>query len=351
MNKLSLFPAFAVSSSLALVFAFSARAEESRSSIKFSDAEKPGTVKILVPRGSLRITGSDEAEVSVKSDLSPISKVPRKDGLRVLTSSASFSLTEKDNVATLDAMGDGFGHSGGTFSLNVPRSSSVIVQNSWGGDVTCSGIIGDIEITAMSGSIRIAEASGGIVVSTMNGEIRAAIRELRSGKAISFQSMNGEISLRLPSEAKANLRVRTQNGSVLTDFDENVLVTKTENAGGLKLSHGPGGGTGQSILTPHAREAIREAARVGAEAVKEAAVAIREAAEAAREGAEAARHSVTGAPPAAPASPRPARLPKAMTMPTLTGGKLVTGTLNGGGPEINIATMNGDVTLRQAAKQ
>ena len=30
-----------------------------------------------------------------------------------------------------------------------------------------------------------------------------------------------------------------------------------------------------------------------------------------------------------------------------TGGKLVTGTLNGGGPEISVVTMNGDVTLRQ----
>ena len=31
----------------------------------------------------------------------------------------------------------------------------------------------------------------------------------------------------------------------------------------------------------------------------------------------------------------------------MTGGKIVTGTLNGGGAEIRIATMNGDVTLRR----
>ena len=40
-----------------------------------------------------------------------------------------------------------------------------------------------------------------------------------------------------------------------------------------------------------------------------------------------------------------------MVIPTLTGGKLVTGTLNGGGPEISVATMNGDVTLRQLEKK
>jgi hypothetical protein len=38
-------------------------------------------------------------------------------------------------------------------------------------------------------------------------------------------------------------------------------------------------------------------------------------------------------------------------IPTISGGKLVTGTLNGGGPEISVSTMNGDITFRQAAKK
>ncbi len=36
-----------------------------------------------------------------------------------------------------------------------------------------------------------------------------------------------------------------------------------------------------------------------------------------------------------------------ISMGQMTGGKLVSGTLNGGGPEIIINTMNGDVTLRK----
>jgi hypothetical protein len=34
-------------------------------------------------------------------------------------------------------------------------------------------------------------------------------------------------------------------------------------------------------------------------------------------------------------------------MPSPSGGKIVSGTLNGGGPEIQIATMNGTITLRK----
>jgi len=40
-------------------------------------------------------------------------------------------------------------------------------------------------------------------------------------------------------------------------------------------------------------------------------------------------------------------MPPKIAVPTITGGKLVTGTLNGGGPEISVATMNGDVVLRK----
>jgi hypothetical protein len=43
-----------------------------------------------------------------------------------------------------------------------------------------------------------------------------------------------------------------------------------------------------------------------------------------------------------------APVPPMPPIPPVTGGKLVTGTLNGGGPEIAVATMNGDVTLRQS---
>jgi hypothetical protein len=370
MKSVRLFPSLLLSVALALLLALAARAEEIKSSIAFSQPDQPGTVKVRMARGSLVIQGADTAEVVVKSDSAPAAKTTRKDGLRVLTTSSSFSLTEKNNLITLDAMGDIPTGAAVKLHLTVPRNASVQVQNSWGGDVKCVAIGGNIEVTGTNGTIRLEEVSGGIVASTMNGEIHASVKELHEGKPLSFQSMNGEIVLRLPGAAKANLRVRTQNGSVLTDFDETALVTKTESTPGPKGFVPPVMVNGQSVFTPEAREAIREAARVGAEVVREAAVAIREAAEAAREGAEAARHgahaaresaeaaaaaaAVEAASPKPPKPPTPARAPRApkpMTMPTITGGKLVTGALNGGGAEINIATMNGDVTLRRIEKQ
>jgi hypothetical protein len=348
MNSFRLFPALLLSAALTALFAFAARAEEIKSTVAFSQPDQPGTVRIQVARGAVEIKGTDAAEVVVLSESAPVRSTPRPDGLRVISSASSFTLTEKNNVITLDAMSEFTSGRPGQFKVLVPRSASVVVQNSWGGEIRCTGVAGSLEITGLNGPIFLEDIANGAVVSTMNGEITASIRELQEGKPLSFQSMNGQVALRLPASAKASLRVRTQNGSVLTDFDEAVLQTKTETAATAPLaSRHVSISTGQSVLTPEAKDAIREAARVGAEAIREAAHAMKEAAEAAREGAQASRSAgVTASAPAAARAPRP---PKPSVIPTITGGKVVTGTLNGGGTEINIATMNGDVTLRRTA--
>ena len=355
MKNSRLFPSFVVAAALALVLVAVARAEPAVSTIKFSDPAKPGTVKILAARGDIRITGADTPEITVRSEAKAVTKAPRQDGLRVLTPSSSFALTEKDNVVTLDGISGGWSGSSADYTLTVPRGTSVNVQNSWGGDITCSGTTGDVEIKSMNGEIRLDDIAGGVLVETLNGEIRATIRALQENKPLSFTSMNGEVVLRLPAAAKANVRLRTQNGSVLTDFDEAALVTKTEaapRATSRRTSRTPKSPTATppTPATPAApastpkpglddrdkeeiRAAIRENMRAGVEAVREGMVIAHEAIQAAHEGLAEAGVTL--------------RLPAMPPLPAMTGGKLVTGTLNGGGPEISVATMNGDVTLRR----
>lgn len=358
-----LFPSFVVAALLAVTLLTAARGADDVTTIKFSDPAKPGTIKVSLARGSLRVKGAEVAEITVKSDAKPVtSKSVRKDGLRVLTAASSFSLTEKDNVVTLDAVSDGMHGGGSDFTVTAPRNTTIVVNNAWGGDIQCANLGGDIEVHSMNGSVRLDEISGGVVVETMNGEISANIRELRDNKPLSFQSTNGEVVIRLPSDAKANVRLRTQNGSVLTDFDDTALVTKTEAAPrpAPRRTSRSSGKTPTAPLAPMGPEAprppvapkpptapksgldesdkeeIRAAVRAGAEAAREAMSIARDAVQAAHEGMAEAGISI--------------KIPT-ISIPTITGGKLVTGTLNGGGPEITVATMNGDVTLRQLDKK
>ena len=331
---------FLLAAGLALLVSTAARADESTSKFKFSDPLKPGTLKIHVGRGDISVRGADTSEITVVSESSPPDSAPRKDGLRVLTASSSYSFSEKDNVATLD-YGAGDGIDGrGEFSISVPRNTSVVVSNAWGGDITCSDLAGSIDLKCLNGDVVLNNLGAGANVETMSGSIRASIRELRAGQPICLTSMNGAVTVSAPPGAKANVRLRTQNGAILTDFDEKALVTKTEispgrSRHGVHIVIGRSDGSDGTVLDGETREAIREASRETANAVREAAIAMREAAKAAGEGfSEAAE--VPGAP-----------LPSIPPLPAMTGGKLVSGTLNGGGPEIQVTTMNGDVILRK----
>jgi hypothetical protein len=367
-----------------------AAGDENSQTIKFSDPAKPGTVKVNLGRGELTVQGADTSEVTVKTEAKVVPSKPRKDGFRVLSAASSFELRERDNVISLDTAKEWSGRGGNAdFQVTVPRNTTVIVQNAMGGDIKCSGIQGDIEINSMHGEIRLDDVAGGVVVGTMNGEIRATIRELNEGKPLSFTSMNGEVVIRLPQTAKANVRLRTQNGSVLTDFEESALITKIEAASGFgpkKLTFNKS----SRVLNAEVQDAIREATQMSATAIKEALEAVKEGLEAARLDSDDGRKQMedakremerarrelermrdeqaratsraerapgVSAPPVPPVPPVEGRgafpaIAGPKPVPTITGGKLVTGTLNGGGPEISVSSMNGDVILRkiEAAK-
>jgi DUF4097 and DUF4098 domain-containing protein YvlB len=189
--------------------------------------------------------------------------------------------------------------------------------------------------------VKLTDIAGGALVETMNGEIKAEVVALKEAKPLSFTSMNGEVALRLPADAKANIRLRTHNGAILTDFDEKTLVTKTASLKATDRHRAP-----HALSESDAHEiraTVREAVRMGMDAAREAARGAREAMREANRGHDDG-HSDDGADsiPAMPVPPLP-------PLPPMTGGKIVTGTLNGGGPEIRVTTMNGDVTLRKTA--
>jgi Putative adhesin len=301
-------------------------------SVKLSAPGKPATLRIDVPWADIRITGGDGGTVTVASTIAQKGgKETRSDGLRRLDDEVSFELTEHDNLVSLRLAGDNpWASHDAEFKISVPRAMALDVRTESGGDLEVKNIEGDIEINNMNGEVLLEGIAGSTVVNTMNGEVRAIYAKAPQ-KLVSITSMNGEIDLRVPADTKANVRLRTHNGSILTDFDENVLKTKSEGKG-PGFSH-----AGHDQVAIISADAARVAADATRMAMQVARSVQREVERAAKEEAE------SDAADATPRTPRPPRPP----MPPITGGKVVSGTLNGGGVDIKISTMNGEITLRQ----
>jgi hypothetical protein len=314
--------------------------EGSTATVKLSAPGQPATLRLDMPWADIHITGVDGDTITVESTLAEKnSKVDRPGGLRRLDDEVSFELTEKDNVVTLALGGENpwwAGHDA-EFKVSVPRAMALSLKTDAGGDLVVEGVEGDVEINNMNGDMKLEGLVGSAVLNTMNGEIRAVYAQAPQ-KPVSITSMNGEVDLRLPADTKANIRLRTHNGSILTDFSEDALKTKTEGSkhgGGYAYGHGD-----TREIARAAAEAARVATQVAREVSREVSRAVKEAVE---KDEEDARDRVAPTAPRAPRAPRAAIAP----LPPITGGKLVTGTLNGGGVDIKVSTMNGEITLRQ----
>lgn len=281
--------------------------EETTATVRFSDPSRPGTLKLNLMLADIRVVGADTREITVRAD-APLDNggKPRTDGLRSLGGGTAYRIVEKDNTVTIDS-GEMHGwHSPASFEITVPRSTSVILRTMHGGETLVRDVSGDVEVTNQNGDVMLEGLSGGVAADTMNGEIKAVFTSLSRGKAYSFASMNGEISIRVPATSKASVRFRAQLGEILTDFDETQLVTKLGPTVVVEAGNTP---NVPNVAPTPETPPVSSGDRV-------------------------------------PKAPRAPRAPKPTFAPF--GGQVVTGELNGGGPEVIATTMRGTITFRKS---
>jgi hypothetical protein len=103
--------------------------------------------------------------------------------------------------------------------IQVPFSTSLRLECHFGGAITVERVDGEIEIENPSGAINLNNVSGPVVADTAEGEIKAVFGKVNPSKPMSFSSMTGDIDITLPFDAKASLKMKSEQGQIYTDFD------------------------------------------------------------------------------------------------------------------------------------
>ncbi|HEY4245684.1 MAG TPA: DUF3016 domain-containing protein [Lacunisphaera sp.] len=339
----------------------------STASVKLSTPDKPATLRIDMPWADIHIAGVNGDTVTVESSLAKKTVGGNhNDGLRRLDDEVNFDLNEHDNQVRLTLAGENpWEVHDGDFRISVPRTIALAIKTEAGGDLDIKNVTGDIEINAMNGEVRLEGLAGSAVINTMNGEVRATYAQVPQ-KLVSITSMNGAISLRVPAETKANVRLRNQNGAIFTDFDEKALQTKSQgipdltnilitvlNNGEYMLGDNPATISADELanaLTKISASQLKPKVTIRSEEnvnLKYARTSITIAMDACRKvGLNKIQLQAVLSPPSADVA-FPSPPPHPPLSGPITGGKLVSGTLNGGGVDIKISTMNGQITLRR----
>jgi len=103
--------------------------------------------------------------------------------------------------------------------IQVPVASSLEIQSSMDGAVVVEGVNGEIDINNINGPVTLRNVSGNTLVHTVNGNIDVVLSRITANKPLSFSTMSGDIDVTLPGDVKANLKMKTEQGEVYTDFD------------------------------------------------------------------------------------------------------------------------------------
>ena len=102
------------------------------------------------------------------------------------------------------------------FTVRVPDGVRFTGRTVNGG-IRAEDLGADVLADTVNGSVNIS-TSGRAVANTVNGSIEAEMGRADWSSDVSFETVNGSITLTLPEDVNANVRARTVNGRIRTDL-------------------------------------------------------------------------------------------------------------------------------------
>jgi len=199
-------------------------ASAQRVTIPFSDPARPGTVEMDIVMGNITIKGTSRRDVLVEARTGTgfMPRPPRRrtddepppPGLRRLTQNGAFSVEEDKNTVSIDVGPPRHID----FTIEVPLRTNLNIETVMG-SIVVEGVEGELEVESVNGSVTLTNVGGSVVAHTVNGKLTATIARPAPQQPMAFTSMNGSVDVTLPAAVKANLKLRSDQGDVYTDFD------------------------------------------------------------------------------------------------------------------------------------
>jgi DUF4097 and DUF4098 domain-containing protein YvlB len=227
---------------LLTAFAVAAQARVTQEFHKTVPLSNNGGFSLKNINGNARISGWDRNDVQIDA-------VKSADDQRKLDDAQIEVSTVGNNVEVRTKYPEGkLEHSAATvdYNIHVPRGARLGDVSLVNGNLDIEGVSGSIHAQSVNGNVRAMNAAGGVKASSVNGRVEASFTTL-SPEAVSLESVNGALELRLPANASAQLHANTRNGGVHNDFSLPVEPSKW--GGGTHMEGTIGSGATNIELT------------------------------------------------------------------------------------------------------
>ena len=164
------------------------------------DAIKKAYRKERLAEAKIDVTATEE-NIRIKTEYPEENQYFRNDDRRY------------DNPATVE------------YSLTVPRKAVLESIELVNGSIDIDGVEGNVKASSINGKVNARGLLGEAKLSTINGPLFATFTQLDESKSIALNSVNGNLTLVIPSDSNASIRAGTVHGGISNDF-------------GLQVRHG-----------------------------------------------------------------------------------------------------------------
>lgn len=209
---------------VALILITAARATAQNSNefvVPLGDPGKRGKLKAHINYGSIMVKGTARKDVLVRyaseSDDDDDEARQSKDGMRRIGGGGmDLEITETDNQVKVQS--DSWSNKL-NLEIEVPAGMDLDVHTYNDGDLMVSNIQGELELTNYNGEITALNISGSVVATTYNGEVKVTFDKVTDNTPMSFTTYNGDIDVSFPGTFKGTLKLKTEQGSIYSNFD------------------------------------------------------------------------------------------------------------------------------------
>jgi DUF4097 and DUF4098 domain-containing protein YvlB len=225
-TKTTLFGLFLIAAAGCLLAAEDALSD--RTVVPFSDPGKPGLVKIDMINGGVTIKGYEGKDVIIDAKARGQvlgDKDASKHGMHKLQAPgrSGLDVEEKNNIMAIETES---WKETVALTVQVPVNTSLHITCVNGGVIVIDNVAGEIQAENVNGAIKLTRISGSVVAETTNGGITVAFAKLNPAKPMSFVTLNGDVDVTLPADAKANVRLKLgNNGDIYSDFEVSSKTT------------------------------------------------------------------------------------------------------------------------------
>lgn len=213
---------------LAILLAAASAAAQTAPQVVTVPLSKPGQPVILeigILSARIEVLGEErnDAEFTMSGGESS-RQIVTPSGTRTLAGGAfAFEIEEENNEISVET-----DHRMAKVSIEarVPRRADLSLSTVNDGEIIVRNVTGSLELGNTNGPITASGIAGAVIAETINDTIDIGFAALPAEGIISMESMNGDLVVRLPADAGAELHLDSSEGEILSDFEVDVLPSQ-----------------------------------------------------------------------------------------------------------------------------